>query len=45
MVVKNATKFFTYWRRGIGLCVQITIRVKTGWDCQTRRTYALYSWY
>ena len=45
MVVKETTNLFTYWRRVVRLCVEITIDIKTGWDCQTRRTYALYSWY
>jgi len=45
MVVNDTTKLFTYWRRVVRLCVQITIGVKTGWDRQTRRIYALYSWY
>jgi len=45
MVVRDTTKLFTYWRKVVRLYVQITIGVKTGWDCQTRRRYALYSWY
>jgi len=45
MVVKDTTKLFMYWRRVVRLYVQITTGVKTGWDCQTRWTYALYSWY
>jgi len=45
MVVNDTTKQFTYWPTVVRLYVQITTGVKTGWDCQPRRTYALYSWY
>jgi len=45
MIVKDTTKLFTYWHRVLRLYVQVTIGVKTGWDCQTGRIYSLYSWY
>jgi len=45
MVVNDTTKLFANWRRVVRLYVQITTGVKTGWDRQTRRTYALHSWY